>query len=255
LNAANCRAMRSGPFPGPDATPTRDRIALPSVSIVAPLFASLTSGVGPEVSPNTRLRARALSQSARGSQRQVPEAVGSSSHLTPRWREPDSNSRSHRDGTAVGGRPTGQCRRGPYLKWLRLSTNGDAEVTFRPKRPQPAFLMRADVPIGNAQQSLSQQRDRWFESGSLQRRVTCEPDFLDQAARDLRRCVRLVPQRSTRVRSGQGCGPGLGDGSNPSLAAHCISNAPLTRIQFSPCLRGHRTARSPFGPICLWIDI
>ena len=29
-------------------------------------------------------------------------------------------------------------------------------------------------PIGNAQKSLSQERDRWFESGSLQRRV-CEP--------------------------------------------------------------------------------
>jgi hypothetical protein len=27
---------------------------------------------------------------------------------------------------------------------------------------------RADVPIGNAEQSLLQQRDRWFESGSLQ---------------------------------------------------------------------------------------
>jgi hypothetical protein len=78
----------------------------------------------------------------------------------------------------VGGRPTGQWRRGPYLKWLRLSTNGDAEVTFRLKRPQPAFLMRADVPIGNAQQSLSQQRDRWFESGSLHRGVRSEPDSL-----------------------------------------------------------------------------
>ena len=31
---------------------------------------------------------------------------------------------------------------------------------------------RADVPIGNAQQSLLQQRDRWFESGSLRRRVS-----------------------------------------------------------------------------------
>src|SRR6267143_6106859 len=30
---------------------------------------------------------------------------------------------------------------------------------------------RADVPIGNAQQSLLQQRDRWFESGSLHQRV------------------------------------------------------------------------------------
>jgi len=29
-------------------------------------------------------------------------------------------------------------------------------------------------PIGNAQMSLSQQRDRWFESASLQRRVRCE---------------------------------------------------------------------------------
>jgi hypothetical protein len=33
---------------------------------------------------------------------------------------------------------------------------------------------RADVLIGNAQQSLLQQRDRWFESGSLQRRVSNE---------------------------------------------------------------------------------
>ena len=29
-------------------------------------------------------------------------------------------------------------------------------------------------PIGNAQMSLSQERDRWFESGSLQQRV-CKP--------------------------------------------------------------------------------
>src|SRR6266404_2710457 len=34
---------------------------------------------------------------------------------------------------------------------------------------------RADVPIGNAQQSLLQQRDRWFESGSLHGRVSNEP--------------------------------------------------------------------------------
>ena len=37
---------------------------------------------------------------------------------------------------------------------------------------------RADVPIGNAQQSLLQQRDRWFESGSLQRGVSSKfPDI------------------------------------------------------------------------------
>jgi len=29
-------------------------------------------------------------------------------------------------------------------------------------------------PIGNSQKSLSQERDRWFESGSLQRRVSNE---------------------------------------------------------------------------------
>jgi len=39
---------------------------------------------------------------------------------------------------------------------------------------------RADVPIGNAQQSLLQQRDRWFESGSLQRR-----DGMGQAAKEM----------------------------------------------------------------------
>ena len=40
--------------------------------------------------------------------------------------------------------------------------------------------------------------DPEFESTLLQRRVTCEPDFLDQAAGDCdtRRCVRLVPHRS-----------------------------------------------------------
>jgi hypothetical protein len=38
---------------------------------------------------------------------------------------------------------------------------------------------RADVPIGNAQQSLLQQRDGWFESGSLQRRVSNEPSADD----------------------------------------------------------------------------
>jgi hypothetical protein len=32
-------------------------------------------------------------------------------------------------------------------------------------------------PIGNAQKSLSQERDRWFESGSLQRTVRLSVDF------------------------------------------------------------------------------
>ena len=41
---------------------------------------------------------------------------------------------------------------------------------------------RADVPIGNAQQSLLQQRDRWFESGSLQRRVRSKPCGMSRSA-------------------------------------------------------------------------
>jgi TPR repeat protein len=36
-------------------------------------------------------------------------------------------------------------------------------------------------PIGNAQKSLSQERDRWFESIFLQRGVWCEPDFRGRA--------------------------------------------------------------------------
>ena len=41
-----------------DATPRRDRIALPGVSVVAPYYSHpYTSGVGPKASPNGRVRA------------------------------------------------------------------------------------------------------------------------------------------------------------------------------------------------------
>jgi hypothetical protein len=43
--------------PPSDATPTRDTIALPGVSVVAPYSHPYTSGVGPKASPNGRLRA------------------------------------------------------------------------------------------------------------------------------------------------------------------------------------------------------
>jgi hypothetical protein len=42
--------------PPPDAMPTHDSIALPSISVVAPYWHPYTSGVGPKIGPNGRLR-------------------------------------------------------------------------------------------------------------------------------------------------------------------------------------------------------
>jgi hypothetical protein len=44
-------------LPPSDAKPTRDSIKLPGVSVVAPYSHTYTSGVGPKVSPNGRVRA------------------------------------------------------------------------------------------------------------------------------------------------------------------------------------------------------
>ena len=44
-------------LPPSDAEPTRDSIKLPGVSVVAPYSHTYTSGVGPKVSPNGRVRA------------------------------------------------------------------------------------------------------------------------------------------------------------------------------------------------------
>jgi hypothetical protein len=44
-------------LPPSDAKPTRDSIKLPGVSVVAPYSHTYTSGVGPRVSPNGRVRA------------------------------------------------------------------------------------------------------------------------------------------------------------------------------------------------------
>src|SRR5438876_374580 len=66
---------------------------------------------------------------------------------------------------------------------------------------------RADVPIGNAQRSLLQQRDRWFESGSLQRRVMSK-QVLDvrgkgdsQVLRDQERPARHYARRVRQFRT------------------------------------------------------
>ena len=52
---------------------------------------------------------------------------------------------------------------------------GSHSTQASPSRSGSAFVQ--PTPIGNAQKSLSQERDRWFESGSLQRRIRCELDL------------------------------------------------------------------------------
>ena len=91
---------------------------------------------------------------------------GRSSLLTLRWREPDSNSRSHPDGTAVGGRPTGQCRRGPYLKWLRLSCR--CPDWQRPAEPFAAAgpMVRIRFPPAVSPRTLGPSRDGTPSPGS-----------------------------------------------------------------------------------------
>ena len=80
--------------------------------------------------------------------RNYADAAGSS--LTLRWRKTDSNSRSLREGTGYG----------EPLQGSIAVSNLNLKVAL-PFVPPP--------PIGNVQKSLSQERDRWFESGSLQR--------------------------------------------------------------------------------------
>ena len=76
--------------------------------------------------------------------------------------------------------PENQVRTGLSARGNRVRTIGPAANGTAMGGPPKSILAisdltlggstdRADVPIGNAQQSLLQQRDRWFESGSLQR--------------------------------------------------------------------------------------
>ena len=52
----------------------------------------------------------------------------------------------------------------------QASTSSDLNLLVAPPLLRPS-------PIGNAEKSLSQERDRWFESGSLQQRVHVSRDF------------------------------------------------------------------------------
>ena len=77
-----------------------------------------------------------------------------------------------RNGLAAGGSRIRT--RGPSAKGKAMGCHSrqalpslDLNLLVAPPLVRPS-------PIGNAQKSLSQERDRWFESGSLQRRV-CEP--------------------------------------------------------------------------------
>src|SRR5882672_9976137 len=89
-----------------------------------------------------------------------------------RWRNPQRSS--------MGSAPEGQVRAGLPAGGNRIRTIGPAANGTAMGGPPKSILAisdltlggstdRADVPIGNAQQSLLLQRDRWFESGSLQR--------------------------------------------------------------------------------------
>jgi hypothetical protein len=70
--------------------------------------------------------------------------------MTRPLRETDSNSRSLREGKGYGQ---------PLQAGIAVS---DLNLQVAPPFVPPS-------PIGNAQKSLSQERDRWFESGSLHR--------------------------------------------------------------------------------------
>ena len=70
-----------------------------------------------------------------------------------------------------------------------------------------APLLVPPSPIGSAQKSLSQERDRRFESGSLQRRVICElgsrlsgvPRTISAPGRARRAHARLSVQQEFRI--------------------------------------------------------
>jgi hypothetical protein len=118
----------------------------------------------------TRLRHRNMSRPPRAAglptvaprpAARIASRSAPSSLLTLCWRKADSNSRSHRERNGREKAPGDLAISDLNFKWLRLP---------------------GDVPIGSARQSLSQQRDRWFESALLQRRVLCEPDFVDEAS-------------------------------------------------------------------------
>jgi hypothetical protein len=82
---------------------------------------------------------------------------GTESLRTLRWRKMDSNNRSRRERDGVEERPAANHRR-----LARRPVLNDPRPAYRSGRQQPRDPFRKE-------------RDRWFESGSLQRRVRCEP--------------------------------------------------------------------------------
>ena len=97
--------------------------------------------------------------------------------LTRRGSKTDRNSRSLREGTGYGE---------PLQASIAVS-NLNLKVAL-PFVPPP--------PIGNAQKSLSQERDRWFESGSLQERVMRTRDL--KADRGLIKPIAAAASRVNR---------------------------------------------------------
>jgi hypothetical protein len=88
---------------------------------------------------------------------------------------------------AISVRPTGTSRSTPSLRSRRERDGRGGAARGQPSSshgrpvlndPRPAYRSGRQQP----RDPFRKERDRWFESISLQRRVSCEPDFLDQGA-------------------------------------------------------------------------
>src|SRR6516165_7689366 len=92
----------------------------------------------------------------------------------------------------------------PTRRWRKPDSNHPSRVTrpsFRRRLTSPPFVPPSSV--ANAQNSLSQERDRWFESGSLQRRVR-KPS---------------VPQRRSEISAARATSRRCADGSGNRVAS------------------------------------
>ena len=129
----------------------------------------------------------------------------SSERGTVFWREPDSNHRSGEKETAV--------ERGPAADHRRLAR--------RPALNDPIPLSVYQSGISRRQQprDLSPERDRWFESGSLQRGVRCELDLGEAAS------TRVTVRPSERARSNKTSGRAIHPLTHQALRAW----SPLSR--------------------------
>ena len=106
---------------------------------------------------------------------------------------------------------------GPEVRFARDSPlEGDGFEPSVPGTKKPVFVVEGELrgPNGGSQKGLFLMRYRWFESISLQRRVTCEPDFQRRAATvGPRPAAARASHHSSRMRASHASGkaiPGRG---------------------------------------------